>query len=238
MSPMEAKPVSIADFVRDPLVYSRSHVVQFSHGAFPPAQAAMQLAATTNNWGGAWHAEEYQQMPGQYTHFTFMEAGVLFDGSTANLRVGTGDTANHSIKPVSGANDLGIRYLPWKADACTYMSLDPAARTFFTGPLSGCSIFLGTDTHGTWWAFHANRNNQPGHDNAALKNSMVFRTIDTLPAGVTLYHEARYKRDYRYLGFVFGMIRKGEWKFYAVDTKLLAPTGDQQYHFTTTVQRI
>lgn len=226
--------MSIASFIRNPLGYTKGHVVQFSHGALPPAQAGMQITATMNNWGGNWTAEEYQMIPGQFTNFRFQEAGINLDGTSANQRIGTGSKAIHTVIPISDTTDRGVRYLPWKPNAVTYMTLDAGARTFFTGPLSGCSIFIGKQGN-TYWAFHANRNASGTADNAAVKASMTTDVITRLPAPVPIVCAAIYKRDYNDFGFVFGQIEKNKWVFYVADTTMLAKGGG---HAKTVIRRL
>lgn len=225
--------MSIRDFIKNPLGYSKSHVIQFTHGAFPPAQAGMQVSATMNNWGGFWTAEHHTMVAGQYTNFRFQEAGILIDGSSANLRIGKDSDAYHTVVPFFDAVDHGIRYLPWRANAVTFMSLDGAAKTFFTGPLSGCSIFIGQSA-GTYWVFHANRNASGTSDNAAVKASMTTGVITRLPAPVPIVCEAIYGRDYKDFGFVFGQVSGNKWNFYCADTKTLAKGG----HAVTTVRKL
>lgn len=226
--------MSIANFIKNPLSYTKGHVVQFSHQALPPAQAGMQIAATMNNWGGNWVAEEHQMIPGQFTNFRFQEAGIKLDGTSANQRIGTGSKAMHSVVPIADTVDRGVRYLPWRANAVTYMTLDPAATTFFTGPLSGCSIFIGKRGN-TYWAFHANRNASGTADNAATKASMTTDVITRLAAPVPIVCAAIYKRDYNDFGFVFGQLQKGQWKFYVADTSMLAKGGG---HAQTVVRQM
>src|ERR1043165_1873447 len=168
--------MSIDNFVADPESYCKVHRVQFQHQAFPPAQAGMQVTGGFNNWGGNWTAVEYAMLPGAFTKFRFLESGqqhwVNGQFVTEPSRIGKGSSALHTVLVEHDANDRGIRFLPWLANGVTYMTLDPAARTFFTGPINGCSVYLGQDPGGTWWAFHSNRNNIGAH-NAAVKANMT-----------------------------------------------------------------
>ncbi|MGH7102929.1 MAG: hypothetical protein ACREFJ_11085 [Acetobacteraceae bacterium] len=140
--------MSIDTFVADPAGYSRGHVIQFQHQGFPPAQAGMQVGAVMNNWGGNWSAEEYTMVAGEFTRFRFHESGLqYFQGGQAITmpnRIGSGSKNMHTVEVDHGNIDLGIRYLPWKTNTVTYMALDANATTFFTGPINGCSIYLGT----------------------------------------------------------------------------------------------
>jgi hypothetical protein len=229
--------MSIADFVADPYRYTKSHVVQFQHSAFQPAQAGMQVLSTLNNWAGVWTAEHHGLIGGEFTSFSFQEStqsGRDKDGerfTKYNQRIGKGADRMHTVNVNHGTVDLGIRYLPWKANAVTYMTLDNAAKTFFTGPLSGCSIYIGK-VGTTYWAFHANRN-ATGAPNPAVKATMVDNVNVALPAQVQILHSAIYQREYSEFGFVFGQKRSGVWTFYAADT-----TSPAANRFITTVRRL
>ena len=229
--------MSVADFIADPHKYSKSHVVQFQHLAFQPAQAGMQVLATLNNWAGAWTAEHHGMIANEFTSFSFQEStqagrdkhGQRF--TKDNQRIGKGAGNMHTVNVGHGAQDLGIRYLPWKANAVTYMTLDNAAKTFFTGPLSGCSIFVGR-VGTTYSVFHANRNST-GLPNPAIKAAMMNSVNIVLPAQVQIVHSAIYQQEYSDFGFVFGQKQSGAWKFYAADT--ISPGANQ---FTTTIRRL
>jgi hypothetical protein len=215
--------MSIQGFIDNPLAYTKGHVVTFS-GALvdvgPPA-VGMQIANTYDNWAGAWKAEYYTPVPGQFTDFRFGEATSKADGSTGH-KIGTGSGKMHTVIGKTVAADKGIRYLPWKADHMTFMEIDAAATRFFTGPLSGCAIYIGRAAGpGNYWAFHANRN-AIGAVNNGLKSAML---MDTLPliggATVSVVHSCAYGQDYLDYGFVFGQKDAGEWKFYVADTRAL-----------------
>lgn len=228
--------MSINTFVADPAGYSKGHIVQFQHQAFPPAQAGMQIVNTMNNWGGNWTGEEFQMIPGQFTQFTFRESGLQYfhKGQAVTMpdRVGKGNSAMHTVQVSQGPVDRGIRFLPWQANAVTYMALDPAATTFFTGPINGCSVYLGQQW-GTWWAFHANRNNAGAH-NAATKAGMTDDVRANLPVRVDIMHSVVYQHEYHNFGFVCGQIKNGRWKFYVVDTAMTATAGT----YTQTVRAV
>lgn len=217
--------MSIASFVADPLSYTKGHIVQFSHQAakLSPAATGMRVQATMNNWGGDWDAEEYCQMPNRYTGFEF-EEGFSAQTDTRN-RIGNGCGHMHSVIGRVVNADLGIRYLPWKENCVTYMALDANARTFFTGPLSGCCIYMGQAVDGTWYAFHANRNNSGGSNNSAIKASMTTNVITRMGVSVRIKKFAIYGRHYSDFGFVFGQKKRGTWLFYAADTALGSKVG-------------
>jgi hypothetical protein len=229
--------MSIDTFVADPAGYSKGHVIQFQHQAFPPAQAGMTVAATMNHWAGNWTAEAYQMIPGQFTKFRFHESGLQYfhkgQAITMPDRIGTGSKALHTVEVDSGNIDLGIRYLPWKADTVTFMAFDGAATTFFTGPINGCSIYLCQQPNGTWWAFHANRNNAGGH-NAGVKAAMTNAVHGQLPIALNIVHQVVYLQEYQNFGFVCGQIKHGQWVFYVVDTRMKTRAGE----YATTVNRL
>ncbi len=216
--------MSIRTFIANPESYSKAHVVQFSHqaGDVSPAASGMQVSATLNNWGGNWTAEYYTMIPGQYTDFTFFRDTDPVTGN--HIRIGKGKRDMHSVCCHTVAVDQGIRFLPWKANTVTYMDLDPAATTFFTGPLSGCSIFIGQTAGGQWSIFHANRNNTPDNT-GAIKVAMTTDVITRLPAPIPIVHAAIYGRDYHNFGFVFGRLVRGNWRFYIADTGALPGGG-------------
>lgn len=224
--------MSIQDFINNPLAYTKGHVVQFSHqaGDVSPAASGMQVTQVINNWGGNWTAEEYQQIPGQFTDFTFFGDTNTLTGE--HVRIGKGSRAMHSICCRVTNVEKHIRFLPWKANTVTFMQIDGAGETFFTGPLSGCSIFIGLDAGNNYWGFHANRNNAGAH-NAAIKTSMTINTIGSMAGPVRVVHSAVYQQQYHDLGFVFGQRRGGRWRFYVADTRA---TGGGK--FATTVQEL
>jgi hypothetical protein len=224
--------MSVQTFINDPQGYTKGHVVQFSHqaAATSPAACGMQVLRTFDNWGGAWTAEEYGPIANQFTNFKF--EGDFKNG--AHVQIGTGSKAMHTIECLTTGVDQGIRFLPWKANTVTFMQLGAGARTFFTGPLSGCSIFIGRSAAGAIWAFHANRNNNGAH-NAGVKTSMLINTVGSLAAPVPIIHSCIYQQHYNNLGFVFGQIKSGQWRFYVADTSSQARGGG---HFTTTVTRL
>lgn len=212
--------MSIAAFIQNPLSYTKGHIVQFSHQAAATSAAASGMACvnTMNNWSGDWTAEEYQMIAGQFTSLEFQEG---YDQNTGNRsRIGKKSTNMHSVMCQTVAADLGIRFLPWKANCVTYMSLDANATRFFTGPLSGCCIYMGQDNAGTQFVFHSNRNNSGGVDNSAIKAAMTGDVITRMVAPVRIDKYAVYGQHYSDFGFVFGMRSQNQWKFYVADTSI------------------
>lgn len=214
--------MSIADFVRNPLAYSKGHYVQFygglgsaAAGGTGPDACGLQLQATYDNWSGAWKAKYFVPKPATYTEFRFVESMSKADMSWGHQ---VGKNNLHSVTCFPGAADLGIRFLPWEPNCVTCMEIDANARTFFTGPLQGCAIYLGqANGNGNFWAFHANRNNSGTVDNNAIKTSMTINTIPCLGTPITVRYAALYGTDYTDQGFVFGQRSGTTWTFYAAN---------------------
>lgn len=216
--------MSVADFVANPLAYTKSHYLQFygangsaAAGGTGPAAAGLQLLHTHNNWGGAWQAKVYGLQPGTFTELRFTESMSKADGSWGH-RVGR--SALHSVTCFPTAVDQGVRFLPWEADHVTCMAIDTNAHTFFTGPLQGCAIFFAQTAAGGWWAFHANRNNAGTINNNAMKAAMTINTIPLIGTPMVLKHYALYGAQYTDQGFVFGQRSGTHWKFYAANLAL------------------
>jgi hypothetical protein len=212
--------MSIADFISNPVAYSRSHKVKFSDqgAATNPENSAMQVQSSTQNQG--WRSIRYEQAPDAFTDFRFngdtLQPDVINNIPGRHVRIGKANL--HNVECHRGARDKGIRFLPWGENAVTCMLIDGAAKTFFTGPLSGCSIYIGEGTDGTLWAFHANRNAVEGQNNTATKQAMTALAIRDLPVAIRGRHSAIYRQQYQDSGFVFGEKSWGRWKFYVADT--------------------
>lgn len=169
--------------------------------------------------------------PGKFTDFGFFGDTKHNFATGADDHVRIGKNNIHSIVCKTANADKGIRFLPWEPNAVTCMALDGNARAFFTGPLSGCSIFVVEDIpNGALWCFHANRNNDTGAGNTGVKHAMMAtaaRTDRNLTGRVR--YQCIYKKDYNDLGFVFGEKGKSAWKFYSADTGDANPGGQVAY---------
>lgn len=119
--------------------------------------------------------------------------------------------------------DEGIRFLPYKDNGVTYCQLDENANWFFTGPLSGCHIYVGyiNNENDTPFVFHVNDNNTKDDidKNMAIKDTKVMQLIDqNLPKDLVVTHRLG-RTDYAsehnaYEAFVFGIKTDSKWKFY------------------------
>jgi hypothetical protein len=92
----------------------------------------------------------------------------------------------HEIRLTKNAADQHVRYLPDQANQLTVMQLDGAAQWVFTGPLSGCHIYVAT-LGGNTLLFHLN-------DNTSLENvgenkvAKDRRLKHALPGGAVITH--------------------------------------------------
>lgn len=212
--------MSVQDFIRNPFSYSRAHKIKFSDqgAATNPHNSAMRVERRSQEQG--WEAIRYEQDPGHYTDLGFAGDTVQPDvvNNIAGWHVRIGKANLHQVECRRGTIEKGVRFLPWGANAVTYMSIDGAGRTFFTGPLSGCSIYIGDGSDGSLWAFHANRNAVEGTQNIAIKKAMTGAVIRGMTVAVRIRHSVLYRQQYMDNGFVFGMNKSGRWTFYVADT--------------------
>ncbi len=156
-----------------------------------------------------------QCAPGPLPNSKEFPVGVQFKMSIK----ATGQDATVQIERHPGY-ETGVRYLPWQPDYCVYTRMDPAAGIVFTGPLSGCNIYVaGPRTDPV--LFHTNSNTSA--DNAALNNTakrtvtmnMLAANAMGLPANTLIAGELeRASYSGSFLGFVFGLKEGNDWKFY------------------------
>lgn len=212
--------MSVLDFIKEPYKYTKSHYVIFSHqsAATSPAAAGMQELARNQRQG--WVSVHYAPSPGNFTTFVFANDFVFNEKKGHGEHARIGRKGMHMLECRPHWTEQGIRFLPWVANGASYMSLDASARKFFTGPLSGCSIYIVEDTATqALWALHVNRNDVAGQNNQAIKHAMMADTcFSDMGIGARIRYEALYQREYLDNGFVFGEKTGNLWKFYAVDT--------------------
>jgi len=156
-----------------------------------------------------------QCSPGPLPNCKEFPVGVQFKMSIK----ATGLDATIQIESHPGY-ETGVRYLPWQPDYCVYTRMDAAAGIVFTGPLSGCNIYVaGPRTDPV--LFHTNSNTSG--DNAALNNTakrtltlnMLAANAMGLPANTLIAGELeRASYSGSFLGFVFGLKEGNDWKFY------------------------
>ncbi|TCH97541.1 hypothetical protein EJV46_15555 [Roseococcus sp. SYP-B2431] len=209
--------MSVQDFINDPESYSKSHKVKF--GNIGPEIAGLRLRNRVKYQG--WSSYQYERCPPYYTNFAF-DGDTVFDDVVNNIQgwhVQLGRQAWHTVTAIPGWQDKGICYLPWEEDAVTCIQIPSSAKTFFTGPLTGCSVHIGDGSDGSLWAFHANRNGiEERHRNAAVKQAMTAMTSTSLGLGIRGRHAAIKGTHYDNLAFVFGKKSwRGRWTFYVAD---------------------
>jgi len=118
------------------------------------------------------------------------------------------------------AKDMGVRYLPWEPNYCVYTRMDADAGIVFTGPLTGCNIYVAGPRDAPM-LFHTNSN--ANADNAVLNNTAkrtaTLNMLGQNPMGLAAntliggqLERASYSNDF--LGFVFGVKEANDWKFY------------------------
>ena len=131
-----------------------------------------------------------------------------------------GPAATVRLEQQVGNWETGIRYLPWQPDWCTYVRMDANSSLAFTGPLTGCNIYV-AGPKANPVLFHTNSNTNA--DNMALNNvakrAMALNLLAAnclgLPANTMIggqLQRATYSGTY--LGFVFGLKEAAEWKFF------------------------
>lgn len=225
--------MSASDFIKNPYKYSSNHIICFDtrERATRPSEAGMEefKRKVKRDNHGQWNSVHFKPSQNVYTDLGF--AGDTLNNQ--HKRIGKKEI--HMIQCRPGNADKGIRFLPWSQDSVTFMQLDKNATTFFTGPLSGCSIYLGYDTSRNVWAFHANRNAVQGQDNSEIKKQMTIKTNrDDIPQHINIKHAVLYGKQYNDLGFVFGQKSGSGWKFYVADTGTIPNVNPAKYQTTVT----
>lgn len=216
--------MSFASFLADPKGYLALH--QMEVRSDNSVSNAMK-AGPENICAGTMKSQEWsQKLTGPYLTMMKMvphgQAVTKSLGQTLRIQAARlpGVSAVHIMYQTFPSNaDLGFRWLQFKENFCTYMTLDPAAGFFITGPLSGCTISAGLANDGaTAVVLHANCNRASGTAARMTQAQMIAEVAKTkLNATAGKLSEALYVRDYQGLGFVFGR-RLGttpHWKFYA-----------------------
>lgn len=118
--------------------------------------------------------------------------------------------------------DQGVRFLPWQENKVTYCQLDNNAEWFFTGPLTGCHIYVGHigNDNDTPYVFHVNDNTSQADDiklNIEAKDEKIKGLITSKLSNLTITHRlgrTDYDSEEAYQAFVYGRKTDNEWKFY------------------------
>lgn len=119
-----------------------------------------------------------------------------------------------SIVSVVAKDAPRITYLPYKEDIGTYTVLSSKALYCFTGPLSGCAVYVATCDRKEPLLIHTNCNEvENAAQNKKLKRDMA-KAITALHPGYQL--ALRLERgEYKTPSFVFGARTGQGWKFFS-----------------------
>ncbi|MEU3183840.1 hypothetical protein ABZ707_06430 [Streptomyces sp. NPDC006923] len=194
-----------ADFLADPSSYlGRQTCVLNLQGADPGGRPAVRAAASVGAPvpGGT----AYTQSPGVFPR----------------INVHPVPTQRLPGQPVQAVTleaadvDQHVRYLPDAADALTQMTLDAAAEWVFTGPLSGCHVYVAT-VAGATVLYHVNDNTSL--DNIGTNKQIKDRRLkNALPAGTLPTHRLIWRQyrtvDTPFEAFAFGRRVGGNWRFF------------------------
>lgn len=207
--------MSIQNFLRNPEGYAKAHKVVF--GNIGAARAGLRVREQVQHQG--WSSIQYEPAPGVH-----LDLGFAGDNTAAG-HVRLGPDRMHTVEGRTATQDRGICFLPWEPNAVTFLRIPDGARTFFTGPLTGCSVHVAEGAaDGSIWVFHANRNAVPGNDNAAVKMAMTRLTARGIGQDLRGRHAVVHGRDYQDMAFVFGVRDgRGRWKFHIADLGLQEP---------------
>ena len=143
-----------------------------------------------------------------------------------DFRITPGDDGTLGVKRlevIASAVETGLRVLPWKPSALTYMKLDDSAKWFLTGPIEGCFIYIAKNAQGTPYVFHVNANALSGLQNIAAKDNAV-RTILTrknLQVGHRLEYSDYNNPGFVNKGFVYGWKEGTNWRFHVHSLSLV-----------------
>jgi hypothetical protein len=154
--------------------------------------------------------------PGPVARTLEFPSGVRFDVKA----VEQGVNATLEVRYAQSPAETGIRYLPWEPDRCTYVRLDAAAELIFTGPLSGCNIYVaGPKTAPVLFHANSNTNAADAASNNADKQTMALNllaanVLGLAPSTTIAGKLERAVYSGNYLGFVVGRKKGTDWEFY------------------------
>ncbi len=133
---------------------------------------------------------------------------------TVELRVDPTIAAAHRITAVPrGATGKKVAFLPWRESAGSCTQLDGSTEMFFTGPLSGCHVYVAVSPGQAPWVFHLNANDSASDKAANMKAK------DDEAARVAAQHGTKIVKslkrgEYEIPAFVWGVRIGTEWSFY------------------------
>ncbi len=206
----------IIGFMRNSRV-QLSYDGKFDEAATPIKNSSGQIIGTQSHGPITWCT------PGPVPDTLEFPSDIFFNmvvgGLAASAHRG-GSDRTITIFRSKGFVDTGIRYLPWQPDRATYMQLNAGARLFFTGPLSGCNVYVAGPRSGPV-VFHTNNNSGGDNEvtNGIAKRKMATDLLAHNICGVaptTLITGKLERATYsgNFMGFVFGFKKGTDWEFY------------------------
>lgn len=205
--------MAFTHFLQNPKSYLRTHQV-FIGNSFNAGGSVAPLPAAALIGGG--HSMQFNLNPAAHISMTDTNPTHVSSPLGALARgIGLAPRVRRDFTVTANpAGDIGFRFLPYRQGHVTYMSMDAAATSFITGPLTGCTVGAGS-TGGVIWTFHSYA--PVGIHGAAARNQqslMIDEVGNTL--GLPAIHIAENGTEYNGQAFVFGRLRpSGLWKFYA-----------------------
>ncbi len=221
--------MGFASFMNDPKSYLGHHRAEIRNA--PPSALASQAGGAVALLNGK-HSVLYTQAPAVFISMihTVGSGQAIHSSNMVALgaKLGMG-RIQRSFQPIPSGADIGLRYLPFQENHCTYMRLDGAATFFITGPLSGCTIAAARHA-GAVTLFHSNDNVGTGVVARLTQRASIVEVCNTLAIPVGNLRYCEYQTAYDGLGFVFGRRRNaGVWKFYAHATNLTNQTNTRKW---------
>lgn len=202
-------------FMADPKAYLGHHRVEVRDA---PASALASVAGAAAPLPNGKQAMAFTQSPNNFItmiHTVGMGHPVHSSNWTQFKAVtGISNRIYRVFQPLAANGDIGFRYLPFRANHCTSMILDPNATFFITGPLTGCTV--GTIRYnGSPYVFHSNDNVGTGAAARATQRTSIQQSLPNPNIPMRAVRLCEYQTHYHGMGFVFGRLRGGNWKFYA-----------------------
>ncbi|WP_437782064.1 hypothetical protein [Sorangium sp. So ce1097] len=117
------------------------------------------------------------------------QTGAVYFGITKSENVAYTDCYELRVHAGEGDGRRAAYVLPWREDEITYMELGNAYDFFFTGPLSGCQVYVGT-RGGRLRVYHANSNYMGANLRAPSRSSAYMDKLYDMAKqdGETLTH--------------------------------------------------
>lgn len=123
------------------------------------------------------------------------------------------------ILPVVSKASPRITFLPYEDSAITMTKVSSKAMWFFTGPLSGCNVYVATHAGSEPYVLHANLNNKDSNvkENVKAKDELAKKALAEIKKETKLDYAItrRLARgEYQGEAFVFGNRLSKGWEFW------------------------